>query len=306
MNLHHDHEAFSELIIAASNELHIPPGIIEKDYYVTLALRELAARVKGMVFKGGTSLTKCYQILDRFSEDIDISYAASEGVPGESRKRQLKKAVVSSIESMGFSIANLEETRSRRSYNCYRASYSSIYSPLLELKPELVIETYIALLPFPTVNRIADNYIYRFLKMTEQEELAEEFDIMPFEITTQSIERTLIDKVFALCDYYLSDKVDRHSRHLYDIYKIMEYTTPDASLSGLVQEVRSLRESLPVCPSAKTGVCINDVLAEIVDKEVYWNDYETVTGKLLFTYVPYEVVIDGIKEIISRGYFSNF
>ena len=306
MNLHHDHEAFSELIIAASNELHIPPGIIEKDYYVTLALRELAARVKGMVFKGGTSLTKCYQILDRFSEDIDISYAASEGVPGESRKRQLKKAVVSSIESMGFSIANLEETRSRRSYNCYRASYSSIYSPLLELKPELVIETYIALLPFPTVNRIADNYIYRFLKMTEQEELAEEFDIMPFEITTQSIERTLIDKVFALCDYYLSDKVDRHSRHLYDIYKIMEYTRPDASLSGLVQEVRSLREPLPVCPSAKTGVCINDVLAEIVDKEVYRNDYETVTGKLLFTYVPYEVVIDGIKEIISRGYFSNF
>ena len=306
MNLHHDHEAFSELIIAASNELHIPPGIIEKDYYVTLALRELAARVKGMVFKGGTSLTKCYQILDRFSEDIDISYAASEGIPGESRKRQLKKAVVSSIESMGFSIANLEETRSRRSYNCYRASYSSIYSPLLELKPELVIETYIALLPFPTVNRIADNYIYRFLKMTEQEELAEEFDLMPFEITTQAIERTLIDKVFAICDYYLSDKVDRHSRHLYDIYKIMEYTRPDASLSGLVQEVRSLREPLPVCPSAKTGVCINDVLAEIVDKEVYRNDYETVTGKLLFTYVPYEVVIDGIKEIISRGYFSNF
>ena len=97
MNLHLDHEAFSELIIAASNELHIPPGIIEKDYYVTLALKELASRVKGMVFKGGTSLTKCYQILDRFSEDIDISYAAAEGVPGESRKRQLKKAVVSSV-----------------------------------------------------------------------------------------------------------------------------------------------------------------------------------------------------------------
>ena len=305
MNLHHDHEAFSEFIIAASNELHIPPGIIEKDYYVTLALKELASRVKWMVFKGGTSLTKCYQILDRFSEDIDISYAASEGVPGESRKRQLKKAVVSSMESLGFSVTNLEETRSRRSYNCYRASYSSIYSPLLELKPELVIETYIALLPFPTVNRRTDNYIYRFLKMTEQEELAEEFDLAPFEITTQAIERTLIDKVFALCDYYLSDKTARHSRHLYDIYKILEYTTLDASLSGLVQEVRSLREPLPVCPSAKTGICINNVLAEIVDKEVYRNDYETITGKLLFTYVPYEVVIGGIKEIISRGYFSN-
>lgn len=234
MNLHLDREAFTELITATSNELHIPPGIVEKDYYVTLALRELSAHVKGMVFKGGTSLTKCYQILERFSEDIDISYAASEGVPGESRKRQLKKAVVSSMDALEFPIVNLEETWSRRSYNCYRASYPSLYSPAPELKTELVIETYVALLPFPTVKRMADNYIYRFLKMTEQESLAEEFNLMPFEITTQAIERTLVDKVFAVCDYYLAGKVDRHSRHLYDIYKILEYITPDASLAELI------------------------------------------------------------------------
>ena len=85
----------------------------------------------------------------------------------------------------------------------------------------------------------------------------------------------------------------------------MEYTMPDISLSGLVQEVRNLREPLPVCPSAKTGVCINDILAEIVDKEIYWNDYETVTSRFLFTYLPYETAIGGIKEIISRGYFRN-
>ena len=69
--------------------------------------------------------------------------------------------------------------------------------------------------------------------MTEQEDLAKEFDLMPFEITTQAIERTLIDKVFAIFDYYLSNKVEQHSRHLYDIYKIMDYTMPDTSLSGL-------------------------------------------------------------------------
>lgn len=247
---------------------------------------------------------KCYQILDRFSEDIDISYAASDGIPGESRRRQLKKAVVSSIESLGFSVTNLDETRSRRNYNCYKAGYPSIYSPLLELKPELIIETYIALLPFPNMNRMADNYIYRFLKMTGQENLAEEFDLMPFEITTQAIERTLIDKVFAICDYYLSGKTARHSRHLYDIYKILEYTVPDSSLSGLVKEVRRLREPLPVCPSAQKGVCINDLLTEIIEKEVYRNDYETITKKLLFTYLPYETVIKGIGEIIDRNYFN--
>ena len=137
-------------------------------------------------------------VLNRFSEDIDISYAASEGVPGESRKRQLKKAVVSAMEALQFPIINLDDTRSRRSYNCYRATYPTRYAPIAELKPELMIETYIALLPFPTVTRMADNYIHRFLKETDQEHLAEEFDLMPFSITTQAIERTLIDKVFAI------------------------------------------------------------------------------------------------------------
>ena len=118
------------------------------------------------------------------------------------------------MDALQFPIENLEETRSRRSYNCYRVSYPSLYSPSLELKTQLVIETYIALLPFPTVQRMTDNYIYRFLKLTDQINLAEEFNLMPFEITTQAIERTLIDKVFAICDYYLSNKVDRHSRQV--------------------------------------------------------------------------------------------
>lgn len=303
MNLHLDPDAFAELVTAAANELRIPPGIIEKDYYVSLVLRELSRRIKTLVFKGGTSLTKCYQVLDRFSEDIDISYNASDGIPGESRKKQLKSAVVSSMEALEFPIVNLDETRSRRSYNCYRASYPSLYTPLLELKSELVVETHIALLPFPTVNRMADNYIHRFLQLTGQENLAKEFDSMPFEITTQAIERTLIDKVFAICDYYLSDKVERHSRHLYDIFKILEFMTPDSSFPKLVQEVRRMREPLLICPSAKQDICINALLREIVENEVYRNDYETITRKLLFTYIPYEKVIGGIERVMQTGFF---
>ena len=74
MNLHHDKEAFGELIVGAAIELAIPTNVIEKDYYVTITLKALAEKTKDLVFKGGTSLTKCYQILDRFSEDIDLSY----------------------------------------------------------------------------------------------------------------------------------------------------------------------------------------------------------------------------------------
>lgn len=108
MNLHHDKEIFREFIAGAANELHIPVGVIEKDYFVTLILKELSSKLKDMVFKGGTSLTKCYQLLDRFSEDIDISYSAESGIPGDARKKQLKKAVVATIESLELTINNLD------------------------------------------------------------------------------------------------------------------------------------------------------------------------------------------------------
>ena len=89
MNLHDDREVFEELIAGTANELAIPTNIIEKDYHVTIALKALSEKIDDMVFKGGTSLTKCYQLLDRFSEDIDISYTAESGMPGEARKKQL-------------------------------------------------------------------------------------------------------------------------------------------------------------------------------------------------------------------------
>ena len=84
----------------------IPGNIIEKDYYVTITLKSLSDKLEDMVFKGGTSLTKCYQLLDRFSEDIDLSYTAESGVPGDSRKRQLKKAVLSHFNVHVMEIKN--------------------------------------------------------------------------------------------------------------------------------------------------------------------------------------------------------
>lgn len=217
MNLHHDREAFEELMIGAANELAIPTNIIEKDYYVTIVLKALSEKLDDMVFKGGTSLTKCYQLLDRFSEDIDISYTAESGIPGEARKRQLKKAVVATMKELDFSITNLDDTRSRRHYNCYRVAYPSIYEQSIILKPELVVETYVVLLPFPMTKRMVDNYIYRFLNKIGRLDLAKTYDLLPFEIMTQTIERTLVDKVFALCDYYMQGEIERHSRHLYEV-----------------------------------------------------------------------------------------
>lgn len=304
MNLHHDREAFEELIVGAANELAIPTNVIEKDYYVTITLKALSKKLKDMVFKGGTSLTKCYQLLDRFSEDIDISYTAESGTPGDARKRQLKKAVVVTMEELGFPITNLDMTRSRRHYNCYRATYPSMYEQSNILKPELVVETYVALLPFPTTKRMVDNYIYRFLNKINRLDLAENYDLMPFEITTQTIERTLADKVFALCDYYMQGEIERHSRHLYDIYKIVNAVGITEELAKLVPEVRAVRSELSICPSAKEGVCVTDILNEMIESQAYRKDYEEITLGLLFVPETYDTVIQSIKQLADSGIWN--
>lgn len=74
MNLHDDMKSFRRIIEEINSETKISSSMIEKDYYVTLILEELFNKDKNFVFKGGTSLSKCFHIIKRFSEDVDITY----------------------------------------------------------------------------------------------------------------------------------------------------------------------------------------------------------------------------------------
>ena len=67
MNLHLDNRTFLDIINEVSNQTGISRDIIEKDYYVTLILKELFRNDKNYVFKGGTSLSKGYHLINRFS-----------------------------------------------------------------------------------------------------------------------------------------------------------------------------------------------------------------------------------------------
>lgn len=74
MNLHENRELFTQAVRFTALEMKIPDLYVEKDYWVTFALKLIFnSPVAGhVVFKGGTALSKCYQIIERFSEDIDL------------------------------------------------------------------------------------------------------------------------------------------------------------------------------------------------------------------------------------------
>lgn len=71
--LHSDREQFRDAVNLTYEYTGIMVQAIEKDYYVTMLLQLLAQKIPHIVFKGGTSLSKCHKVIRRFSEDIDIT-----------------------------------------------------------------------------------------------------------------------------------------------------------------------------------------------------------------------------------------
>ncbi len=72
MDYLHDHEQFPELLRILENDKNILAGLIEKDYWIMHVLYGLKKQGLDFELKGGTSLSKGYKIIERFSEDIDI------------------------------------------------------------------------------------------------------------------------------------------------------------------------------------------------------------------------------------------
>src|SRR5215831_18088811 len=82
-------------VSAASEAMHIPVEFVEKDFWVTELLRSVVSEATAAgavaVFKGGTSLSKAYRIVERFSEDVDILLVPRSGLGAEARHRVLKQ-----------------------------------------------------------------------------------------------------------------------------------------------------------------------------------------------------------------------
>ena len=131
------------------------------------------------------------------------------------------------------------------------------------------------------------------------------FNASIVKMKVQSLERTFIDKVFAICDYRLKDMQDRDSRHLYDIAKILPQIRIDNDLKALIDKVRKDRMSSKNNPSAQPEHDIPKMLKEIIASRFYEPDYNNLTRKLLYEDVSYdEAVNNGIAVIADLDLFK--
>lgn len=300
--LHENREAFEDAVNHTRDVTGFTSVIIEKDYYVTMILKALSEKIPFIVFKGGTSLSKCHGVIKRFSEDIDVTIDVQKLTPG--MKKKIKTAIEEVAAELKLSIPNIEDTRSGRNLNRYVIEYDSVVEGEDQgVAPNVLLETSYAEYSFPNVKLPVHSYVGDMLAK-EAPEMLTEFSLAPYEMKVQAIERTMIDKVFAICDYYMKGIVRRHSRHIYDIYKLLLIVPQNEEFRELVKEVRKVRAENPsICLSAQPGVDVTELLKSIVDKDIYKADYEELTRNILQEDVAYETAIQAVKEVAKSGMF---
>ena len=160
--LHDDKDFFEKVILDTSEKYNILPVIIEKDYYVTLFLKEIVKRQPNIIFKGGTSLSKCYRLINRFSEDIDLNIE-SDDKPTEGQRKALVTNVKNVISDYDFELKNPDNIKSRRDFNRFEIDVHSLFSSDY-IKHDLIVETAVFFRSYPSVRKSATSYVYEYLK----------------------------------------------------------------------------------------------------------------------------------------------
>lgn len=296
MYLHDDIKTLAEMVAATNKETGIAQTYIYKDYFVCMALKEIVAANPAFVFKGGTALSKCYGVIDRFSEDVDLGLDVSH--PTEETRKKTKAAVRAAVERLGLTIANIDETRSRREFNQYRISLPILIEGLKS--DTLIVETGLMTPAAPSQPCEVVSFIGEYLLSIDRQDLIERYELGRFGLSVISIERAFADKVFAIADYFLNGEIpQRQSRHVYDLYKLELLLQLDSALGDLFAQVRGQRDGNLKCSSASSDISLADVIQEIHNKQVYRYDYETITMPLLYEKVDYDTAATVLPKVVS-------
>ncbi len=227
------------------------PGInqvaIEKDWWVTVVLKALfqTSCRDSLIFKGGTSLSKGFDIIERFSEDIDLAIHHSFfGIEKTSKSQRDKLRKISrkyihetvsteldaQLKSMGVSgyrIENVTQVKddkgewhpidSDKDPTVILVHYPSIVeNPISYIPPRVKIEISCLSMDEPTENRSIHSLIEESFEGEDSDANSTVRTVLP--------SRTFLEKLFLLAEEFqkANPRSERMSRHLYDIEKLMD------------------------------------------------------------------------------------
>ena len=220
MILHNDEDLFEKSIKETADNLNIREIFIEKDYWISLVLKRLSESeyVDKVVFKGGTSLSKGFNLIDRFSEDVDIAVIDTTKLTGNQIKtilRTVEKKITADLQEIEKEGITSKGSRYRKSVYHY---------PTLKKVEDdtLIVEINSFANPYPFEKRKIQSMIGQYLQEQNQTKMLKRYDLQEFELNVLDKKQTLLEKLVSLVrfsfysnpDIPLSEKI----RHFYDLY----------------------------------------------------------------------------------------
>lgn len=218
MNLHLHKDEFNDLAILAADYIGIPVTAVRRDYYIVMMLQQLEQSDYSelCVFKGGTSLSKCYPgTINRFSEDIDLTFIPQEELGNKQYDRKLKQ--VEKIMSAGFLLEKIPEERNDRNKSSW-VWHEGEDKDSTKVKLEIGS----SVRPDPYSKKSLQTYIQDYLESRGMNDVVQEFELEPVTVNTLAIERTFLDKVMAVKRHAYGGTLPQKARHVYDVTMLLD------------------------------------------------------------------------------------
>lgn len=227
MKLHLDKKLFRQAVQFTSDQMQIPAIFVEKDYWVTYALFTIFNDKIGSdtVFKGGTALSKCYNIIERFSEDIDLVVLRRDGE--SNYKLTTKIRTISNVLSNvlpEIEIAGLTHKMgmNRKTAHSYNKEFKGDYG---QVRDTIVVEaTWLGYFE-PYTTKSVCSFVGEMMMNNEQSEIAKEQDLLPFNVLVLEPSRTICEKIMSLVRFSYSEEpitdLKNKIRHVYDLNQLL-------------------------------------------------------------------------------------
>jgi predicted nucleotidyltransferase component of viral defense system len=227
MKLHQNTDLFKDAVTFTAQEMNLPSIYIEKDYWVTFALYTIFRSEIGQdtVFKGGTALSKCYDLIERFSEDIDLVVLRHEGETDNKLKSKLK-LIGKTIENELPEI-NMDGITHKMGMNCKTAhAYNKFFDGEYgQVRDVIVLEATWLGYYEPYTTRNVASFVGNMMIGNNQKDLAQEYGLLPFKVSVLEPSRTICEKIMSLVRFSYGENpiedLRQKIRHTYDLYQLL-------------------------------------------------------------------------------------
>jgi len=228
MKLHENKQLFRQSVQFTAQQLKIADIYIEKDYWVTYTLQTIFNHPigKDTVFKGGTSLSKCFGLIGRFSEDIDLVVLRREGESNNQLTNKIKKigqVVADVLPEIEISEVTQKRGMNRKTAHTYTKEFQGNYG---QVRDVIIVETTWLGHHEPYTTKPISTYIYEMMLSTGQQSLAVEYGLLPFDILVMEPKRTVCEKIMSLVRFSYTEEpledLKKKIRHTYDLHQLLQ------------------------------------------------------------------------------------